>query len=661
MIPQFRKVLVLMLLMSSALYAQDSDEDVRLLTPPHVRVRAGEVVEIRIAVENRNPGEPVLLLPDNEPGLALVEQPAFLRRGFSGTEARIRLRPSQAGRYVLDGLGVRVGGETSSVESVLIEATDSQGRVPFSLRWRPLVESAWVGQSIPIVLEMTRIDEFAYPEEVDIRSPQQGLFEEVSGLGSVQSTMYGDVELFSVPVAGFLITPAQVGEVEVPSAEVTALGHTVRSGPAQIATQTIPEAIAASAAIGRFTMEVDVPPSRLEEGGRVVMTIRGEGNLPVLAFPDIDVVGFQIVEETETSAIGVDTESLLGYQGERVLSVRIDPDGTSAVSRITIEPFVYLDPVAGRVVELDGRVVEIETPVEAAPDLSAVVPDLELIELEQLGRLRWYPLQSMRFLFWLLLLPPGALAIALIIRATNAGKNVGRLGAALLVVPTLLAFSIYPELDIERLSRAADLARGDRPGVAGVLYSFELERHPENAALHYNRGVLALRAQDAPRAVAHFRRAVRIVPESERFRDALAQTYLYFGLRDEFPIAGFLRPLWIFLGLFALWTVFFLTLYRRGGARRVIVLLSLIIFQLVALGGLIWSLRVSGTPEATLVQEATIRRIPDLEASPWVQLETATVVMVELAYEEFYLIRTGSGVTGWIPVSAVEYSQEERL
>lgn len=136
-----------------------ADSTLRLLTPRVMESVVNDTVEIRLRMEEQSGEELVLALPEFEEGIVLQEAPVFVRRGFGQVEARLIIRASVPGRYLLRGLGIRRGISVEAVDTILLEVADRDGDVPFSLRWRVLVDEAWVGQSIPVVLEMYRIDE----------------------------------------------------------------------------------------------------------------------------------------------------------------------------------------------------------------------------------------------------------------------------------------------------------------------------------------------------------------------------------------------------------------------------------------------------------------------------------------------------------------------
>jgi hypothetical protein len=658
----------ILLSLAGAITAQTTDDSdrVRLRSPQSRTIGVGETVEIRLSAPREEGEELALVLPPLPEGIALDSQPVFVRRGATQLQARIRIRGVAPGRYVLRGVGVRVDdrSETATIEPVLVSVADPDGATPFRVRWRVLADGAYVGRSIPVVLEMVLLDQFTYPNDIRIRAPEQGLFEEVAGLGSVTSETIGDVDLYEVPVAGFLFTPGVVGSTLIPSAEVSALGFTVQSEPRAVVTRDLPASVSPTGAVGVFSVSIEAPSEILEPDatGELVISIEGRGNLPVLDFPGVEFRGLTVLDDSERSVIDVDTAELLGYAGSRVRTYRFQTDGSSDISTITIDSFSALDPRTGRVSTTAGRTIRLETPRADSDDVVAAQPPAyQLIEIDELGRLKWYPLTRFPWAFWVFLVPPALLAIALVIRAARSDTSATIVTLVALSLPVFLAFSIRPALSVERLTRAAELAAIDRPGTAGVLYDFELRDNPDNAALHYNRGVLALRAGDAARSVYHMRRAVRIVPESTLFRSGLDDVYAYFQRPVEFPIPQYPRLFVWYLGLLVLWSAFCLVFFLRGGTRRSIILLTVAFLHIPAIAGSVWAFRIGSTPDATVMQEAIVRRIPDTDASPWVRLQPSTVVMVELGYEEFYLIRTGAGVTGWIPVATVEFSDKERL
>lgn len=212
---------------------------------------------------------------------------------------------------------------------------------------------------------------------------------------------------------------------------------------------------------------------------------------------------------------------------------------------------------------------------------------------------------------------------------------------------------MYPRIDIQRLQRAAEIAAEGRPAVAGVLYDLELQEEGWHPGLHYNRGVLALRADNPVPAMYHLRLAARRAPDSSRFRSTLAVAEEYFGADSSLDVPVHPRPDAFVLALFLIWTVAWILLSVRGRLRRTIGLVTLGMVGVLLLAGWAWSYRLATIDEAVVARPVTVRRIPDLTAQPWLQIDPSTVVRVELSYEDFLLIRTTAGVNGWVPASSV--------
>jgi hypothetical protein len=73
------------------------------------------------------------------------------------------------------------------------------------------------------------------------------------------------------------------------------------------------------------------------------------------------------------------------------------------------------------------------------------------------------------------------------------------------------------------------------------------------------------------------------------------------------------------------------------------------------MGFVVFTHQIATAREATVVELSTLYRIPDERATPWLSLAGGSSVMVELHWNRFYLVRTKSGVEGWIPQTDVFY------
>ena len=633
------------------------DPPVELVQPLEGQRRAaapGEVFEIAFSLPPQEPEQLSLALPQLPDGVVRAGGAVILRRGTRDLQVRVPLRATRPGRFVIEPIGVEylIGTAAPPYETppILLEVTDPRtGRVPFQARWTIPTSDPVQGQSIPVVLELEGLDDFVFPESLSIRAPQTGLFEEVSGLGDVVSREIAGVSLYRIPVAGFIFTPSSAGAVRLPQATISAQG--VQANAPAVDLQIQP-ALAPDQgilnAVGDVRLQVQVEPETLGPGaiGTIRMVVEGTGNLPVLEFPELELVGLLEVDRSQRSGIVPDREGQAGYSGRRELTVRFEAAGDRPQGIVRVGRFAVLNPGSGEVTIQPPlqRAVAIQT-LSGPAETDRSVPQRELLEVDRLFRPAWMPLSRIPWVYVLFLLGPVGFAATKLLSVRSA--------AALALLPLFMGSALMPGLSRDRLERAAAIAGEGRPAVAATLYDLELQAHPWHAGLHYNRGVLALRADNLVDATYHLRSAVRGSPERRTFRDTLQAAEEYFATTDQPSIAWYLRSDLIVLALLVLWSGFWAILALRAALRRTIALISLGMIALILGGGLGWSGWHEGIAEAVVLDEAIVRRIPDLSAQPWLQLEPATAVSVELRFEGFYLVRTTAGVAGWVNEAAL--------
>lgn len=646
-------LLALSLPFLSPLGALDVPED-RLLVltgPSRYEVIQGEVFSINLFLDRTGPEEVMVALPDLPEGIEIESEPVLLSRSDGVVEARIEGIARRPGRFVLNPILVETATGPWFVPRLLLEVAPRRGeKVPFRARWRLLQESVFQGQSVPLILEITGIDSFTFPEGITVRSPQSGLFEETSGIGSVISDSVAGVDLFQIPVAVFLFTATSAGDVVIPAAEVAALGISVTAPPLTIDVGRLPTVVEPTGAVGRFFLDVSLDKTALLPGetAQLEIVLEGSGNFPVLDMPAFTIEGLRVLDQIDGEDFSADTESLLGYHGERRRIVRLEPEEGSDRGTIRVEGYSYYDPTGSRVITTAPRVFEIEIAADAAMiDSGRTRPQYALLTMRELRQLRWYRFIDLQWPLLLFLLGPFVFAAA---RLYSVRRGKGRRSGVILAGIFLLSSAaIVPLLNMDRLGRAQELVQAGEYATAGVLYDLELQDIPSHAGLHYNRGVLALRSENAYAAVYHLRRASRLAPERRDFQNALNDAVEYFELTDQIALPAALRPDLLILLLLVLWSLFWLLLLARSALWRSISLVSVVMVGVIVLVGVIWSVQVASRPEGIVRRELSVRRIPDESAEPWVLLEPITTVQIELSYNEFYLVRTGSGVTGWVP------------
>ena len=213
--------------------------------------------------------------------------------------------------------------------------------------------------------------------------------------------------------------------------------------------------------------------------------------------------------------------------------------------------------------------------------------------------------------------------------------------------------TLFPVVDRERIEDAMSSVEEGRPAVAGLLFDVEIDRHEWHAGLHFNRGILGLRANQPVVATYHLRRAVRLAPDNTLFREAMERSSRYFGLSDQVPIPRYPRLDYFILALLSLWTAFWIVLSARRRLRNTLGLVVVVMGMAGAGVGAAWAWSLDRQIEGVVREPIHVRRIPDETAVPWIALTEAQAVRIELLYDDFFLVRTGAGITGWVPQEAV--------
>ncbi|MFW5827500.1 MAG: tetratricopeptide repeat protein, partial [Alkalispirochaeta sp.] len=574
------------------------DETVSFAEGPRIEVDEGERFELTLTIPRDDPEAVRLGFPPLPEGVRQPEGPVVVTRGQQDMEVRIPLVANEPGRFVLDAIQVTSPSAVRETEPVLVEVRDRQrGVIPFQARWRVAEEDVRQGQSIPVFLEIVGIDTFAFPEIVNLRSPEAGLFEEVSGIGSVTSEDIANTTLYQIPVAAFIFTSTSAGTSTIPAATIRAEGIDVTAPALEIDVNSLPQQVESSGAVGELSVDVSVDSSTLMPGdtGEVTVRVSGTGNLPVLDFPEVELQGLVEVGRSQDSSVVPDQEDLRGYQGSRELAVRFEAEGNAAAGSVVVNSFPVFDPNDGVVRTIPGRSIPIEIiPSDAEAPLDEVAPEADLISLPDLTNITWIPFSEIPWIYSLFIAGP---AIFGIVRLWSVR---GR--TTLVALPLFIGAALFPRLDMDRLTRADELIADGRPAVAAVLYELEVQENEWHAGLHFNRGVLALRVNDPIDAMYHLRRAVRLAPERSRFRAVLSDAEEYFDMDTQSTIPWYVRPDSMVAALWVVWTLFWLLLAVRGRLRRTIALVTLVMVGVVLIGGWWWSVRQAGESEAVVVR-----------------------------------------------------------
>ncbi|MFW6328638.1 MAG: tetratricopeptide repeat protein [Alkalispirochaetaceae bacterium] len=624
-------------------------------------LRRGERITLELFVPGLDPDELELLVPALPDRLTLIGEPLLSesRRLVnnsvrSGTLIILQLEAGGAGRVRLPALRVEgAGGDVYLTEERLIEISTDGTRegVPFDLTWRIDESSLLLGETVPVYLEMQNLLDLRYPDSIFVDAPATGLFEEVRGLGSVRSSRVGEATLYDVPVAVFLLTPTEEGTLSLPAAEVSLEGVERASQTLRLPVTPPPQS-PDSGGVGsfEFSWNVSEEPGTVIETLTVTLTVRGNGNLPLLSFPDLTLEGLIELDRSEETR-QVPTET--GYEGERRVTVRLSP-GEGDAAGLTIGEFDYFDPDSRRLVELPGESFSFALPGggEAEPESGArelsLIPAIELVS------------ESLEFNYrdqgnyLLFLIGPGILLVVAVASVLQSRR--GAAGAGALLVVLLLASAGVLRGDdsqiLRRAERAEELFGEGAYREAADLYRELAEEGLRSGSLYYNLGVSAYYAGSVSETVYGLREAVRRLPGRGEYRELLMEVEEERGLSSQAELPRFVDPEAALIALlvffnFGLPLVVLVPVAAKG--QRVI---AVSLFAILLLLGSLTFLQAVRIYEAgrgvVRVEEAHLRRIPEPDADTWLSLSEGTAVHLDLRHQEFILVRTGLGVQGWL-------------
>jgi hypothetical protein len=588
------------------------------------------------------------------PGLRLVEGPAIRPVSILGQiersraiEVRYTYEAASPGRYLLEPQALVVAGQEywTAERLVQIGERNNRSRIPHLSRWVCSVERFVVGQAAPVYLEVFNTTEYGYPSSLQVPVPATAIMEEVTGLGSVGQREVDGIELLTIPVAVFMLTPSSEGQVTLPEVTVTIGDLHSTAAALSIPVDPAPARVAATGAVGSFRATADVDRSELAIGERATVTIRveGTGNLHLLTIPHLELEGFRVdTEERTTSWIATDS----GYQGFVEQRSVIRPE-RSPTYRITIDPFLAYNPAADMVRRTTlavavPSVAELRQP--PSDDQTAVQSALLDSEgIRALERRNWF--SRAIYYGWLV---PGLLFF--IVRRIWKRQN----GVAVLLVAAALALFTgargdgLPWEPIERGNRR--YAESNLP-MAVHAYEEASRRAPDSAGIQHNLAILYFQSRDTPRAVYAAREAIRLVPGSSALRTTLARIETAAGLERTLPPLHRVHPDLFFAILAAAVNALFVAaaLAKRPWKGVIIIgQILLIVVVLSSCAGLVVSARRHGEQLGVMRSEYLLRRIPSEDSDGWLALAAGTAVEVVAQQGSMVLVRNVLGLEGWV-------------
>lgn len=671
-------VLIFTFLLSLSLFAQNPEVD--LAEEPRISVEVspdkiivGQRFDFTIFADfptyrNVSISEPQL--PD---GLVLVggpyksaqtinvgdnDNPQYIKK----TRVFYKFKVSRPGFYTIESFTLGDGREKLKTESVMFPALafdERELKYPISARWNTIPDQVFMGETIPLILEMENLEELAFPERISMSPPSGGVFEQVDSLGDIAVTVIEEDEVYLVPVDSWMYTPTSLGTLKIPSAEVSFNGIKRSTDSTFIKVVNLPSQVGLSGAIGNFQVSTEMETPVEQKGGILTMKIRvdGEGNLNFLRMPQPEFSGFTVIEKEELYNI---YPSLSGYKGYREDVYRISL-GEDDVNSVQFSPWSWFNRDSDSVLveKLTGYSFQNEMTRNLSEDKS-LRDEFPLLTPEQILRYK-APFYNIGW-YYLLVLPGIVSAIVAMIKRRFDMKVIGY--SLLLLILTSSAVSDNPQLK-EKLERAKDIFISVGPEKTIEYYGAIIDEFGENAGIFHNLALLSYDLEKKDDVIYFLRKSLIKKPGSRLFISLLSEVELEYNLDHQAAAStGFYPDLYflLFILFFNLGALVISFNISRKKIELSILIVMLFFSSSISLILVYYTDFVSHRETGVIVQGGgDLKKVPGLMGGSWLTLQEGSAVYIKSESDESYLIRTGYGLEGWLHKDSLKLVQDNSL
>ncbi len=672
------KTLLFTALILCSSVAASADELTLTATPNPAAVY--QKVSLTVIVPSANPETVSASFPNGPAAIHLVSGPyvqPFIASDNSGkptVKVSYVIEGNEAGRVVVPPLQISADNTNYTTKPIVLSfGVPSDGKlvVPLQPVWtiprRGVGETYYVGEAIPVVLELRNETEKRTIDSVRIANPPSGL-EQTKELASTARSEVGSTTLLQIPVASFMLTPTSAGEVSLPSATVKAGSVSGVSAPRVLDIRPAPDAISESGAIGSFSFRSWTTKRPVSEGEEVSLHLRieGSGNLKHLLLPTPSSSGLLEIGKNQNQHIAA---GVSGYTGFREIVyqylLQSTGSGASAGASVTIPSFSWFDPQSG-VQSAAARTISISAPqastspasvpaetkptatqpAHAKPDRGSIPFSLEPASVVRRSEYREFYSNGRSYL-WLL---PGPIIFALFLltRPRGRGKST-MLGAA--VFALLLSACAVSPIDDSLEQGTSAYEKGDVNQAARDFVAAQ-GSFPRNAPLSFDLGLAEYRLGRYGEAIHSIRTAIYYAPMSEKYRSVLQWMVDQIGVPEQVPPAYPIHPdlfLFVLIAGINLAAVLGILVVMKRSGRLAIALILVLVLSTISGGGLVYT-SVRRSVETAVVKSSgtEMTKIPMAVAGRWLELPAGMAVDVRDSVSGYYLVETAYGNTGWV-------------
>ncbi len=651
-----------LLIVFSPSAAAEESEDGRLgVSGPDSVPRPGSRVRFEIVVPSDADSDdievaeldlPDILAPDAETvietGRSMPGEP-----GRRAVRVRIETQAARPGRAVLESFLIRAGDDEFTTRPKIVEVAipGSDDKIPFSVEWRTARDYIYRNEVIPVTLVIRNAVEYAFPESLELSSPDSGELIEVQVSEDIERREIDGRTLLTIPVARYLFSADTSGRVTLPEVEITAGEFEELTPRKALEVRELPDEARESTAVGGFGYDAELDREQIPEGESAIVTIRvsGVGNLPFLQIPGLEAEDLVVTQLDENADI---EPASGGYRGSVELTYRVTPRSTG-MHLVRVPPFVWVDAHSGELRRSTAPAMTLEVTeartgtTEPEPGEAELTP-LSLDEIKRIEPANRY--RRPETYLWLL---PGIIIVLVGI----SGIVPKRVGAFPLAMVLLIAAGTPEDFPDDRVERALEAHREGRFEAAVAAYDTALQDRPDSPGILYNSALALYNEGAAPQALYRLRQALRANPSAAELSTALSRLEAELGLEQQPEPSRLPHPdafVIVALVLVNLLCLLAIVAKRLRGGTAVIVAVFGVLLTVGSIGLAAYSARAAATPVAVVGPESgVLRRIPDDGADPWLRLDPGTAVRVLVRHQDYQLVRTGYGVEGWLSSDAI--------
>ncbi|MBI9099692.1 MAG: BatD family protein, partial [Spirochaetaceae bacterium] len=519
-------------------------------------------------------------------------------------------------------------------------------KYPVFAKWNNIPGQIFVGETIPLILEMENLDELSFPERITMIPPNGGMFEKVDSVGEISVTSIGDDEVYIAPIESWLFTPTEAGRIKIPAATVSFKQIKRTTDSPVIEVLETPAEIEFSGAIGDFQVSTRMENLSLQKGNTLTLRIRveGEGNLNYLKMPQPELNGLTLIEKEELYNI---EPSLLGYNGYREDVYRVSLGEEQDVS-VLFNPWSWYSRISANVetetlrdYQLQNETVQpIENNKSLSDEYSLLTPGKIVKYQKPFYKSPWY---------YLLILPGIISVVAGFIQKKVPVKILGYF--LILLSMTSSAVSDDPEYR-ESLDSVEKIIDSGNTREALLAYEQILSDYGDNPGIAFNQSLLNYELKQNDKVIFFLRKSLVLKPGDRLFTNALTSAEAEFGLEHQVAASTGLSPdlfLLFFLLLFNLGT---LVIVLNMGRRKIELSILAVMIFFLSIGSLFiiyYTHQVSRRETAVVLHPGgELKKVPGIKGGSWLTLQEGTAVSLLSESDDSLLIRTGYGLEGWL-------------